>query len=217
MEKQMTVQECLGHYLSEKDPEDLAKFCGTKPRSVLRWDKNVPKGLGLVKSIAFLSTKEGYNITGYKPGDLEFQAILAIGYNYATVSEMASYLDLSHDYDLYRFLFKKRSMSNEKKGFLKYFLADSSQDLAKIIKLKEEKEADVSGFISDFKALSELLFKVEENFDQLISASPETRRKVRAKLEESDVSFFKSSNALFRVLDKMNALCSEKSKTEKNY
>src|SRR5680860_1253248 len=95
MKEELTVQECLGHYLSDKDPSDLALFCNIEPRSVSNWNTHTPNGLNLVKSTAFLATKGGYSIKGYDYNDLEFKAIVAIGYNFATVSQVAS-LSLIH-------------------------------------------------------------------------------------------------------------------------
>jgi len=74
-----------------------------------------------------------------------------------------------------------------------------------------EAERGRNDFLRQFSDLSSAIIDIEPMLDKYLSASAAERRLLREELEQKGLSFFKSSNALYRALEKLNKLCSEKS------
>lgn len=211
MEKKGEFQECLEHYLRENGPKDLAEFCQMDPRNVKAWlNGSEPKGLSKVKVIIFLTAKAGYQLTGYEPTDSRYQLMAVLAFDLLTPDGLAWALGFVNYYDAYRFLFASRPCGADKKEKANVLAAQYKQQLAALLK-GEEVKFDHASFVDNFSSLTQLLTVIEPSIDKYLAASPGDRQDLRDRLESSGLSIFKSSNMLYRAVEKLNALCSERS------
>lgn len=210
-EKRGELQECLEHYLRENGPKALADFCQIDIRNVKAWlTGSDPKGLSKAKVIIFLTAKAGYQIVDIHPDTSRYQTMAALAFDLISPDELAQLLGFSQYYDAYRFLFASRPCGADKTEKAAVVAAKYRQQLAVLLK-GEEVKFDHENFVADFDSLTNLLTAIEPGLDKYLAATPGIRQELRNALESAGLSIFKSSNMLYRAVEKLNALCSERS------
>lgn len=211
MEKIGELQECLEHYLKENGPKDLAEFCQMDKRNVWAWlTGSEPRGATKARVIIFLTAKAGYQLVDIHPATSRYQLMAALAFNLLTADELARLLGFSQYYDAYRFLFASRPCGTDKKEKAAAIAVRYKHQLSALLK-GEEIKFDHESFVTDFSALTQLLTVIEPTIDKYLTASPSDRQDLRNSLESHGLSIFKSSNMLYRAVEKLNALCSERS------
>ena len=211
MEKKGELQECLEHYLRENGPKDLAEFCQIDTRNVKAWlTGSGPKGSTKAKVIIFLTAKAGYQLVDLHASTTRYQVMAALAFDLISPDELAQSLGFSQYYDAYRFLFASRPCGADKTKRAADIVAKYKQQLTALLK-GEEIKFDHASFVTNFASLTQLLAVIEPSIDKYLAASPGVRQELRDSLESSGLSIFKSSNMLYRAVEKLNALCSERS------
>jgi hypothetical protein len=211
----LNIQECLERFLENKENvRPLAEFCRVSPDSVKNWGKEtLPKGPFLVKALTYVTLH-----SPYIPQEIEFNSILhrtmvVLGMGWVSPEELAEYLGFAQVYEIYRPLFGRRQISPAKASLLEMILKTRFQlQLNYVLSQAPKREAPNYGKdVADFRQLSELLSVVEPAMDLYLDSSPEIRQEFRAALEAEGLSVFTASNMLYRISEKFNALCSERS------
>ncbi len=215
MEGKLSIQECLERFLENKENvRPLAEFCRVSVDSVKNWGKEtLPKGPFLVKALTYVTLH-----SPYIPQEIEFNSTLhrtmvVLGMGWVSSEELAEYLGFAQVYEIYRPLFGRRQISSIKATLLANLMKTRFQvQLDYAIGRAPKKEVlDYAKDVVDFRQLSELLSKVEPVMDSYLNSSPEIRQGFRAALEAEGLSIFTASNMLYRISEKFNALCSERS------
>jgi len=198
----------ISDYLAkDSNCQEMAEFFGYDPRRVTYWRQSLPKGKDMAKVIFFLTETKGLKVSGIRKDSPAFYGISLLASDKLGVKQLAALLGVKYGYDAYRFLFGKRPITNEKGELLRRAYTSLYQE-API------KETD--SLISKFTAMTDLLAFLEPRLDDYLNSSPANRRFLREALEEKGISLFQSSNSLYRVVKKMNRLCSEKSFSSSN-
>lgn len=215
MDKRPFIKDCLGQYL-ESDPDahkKLAQFCDTSLRSVKNWGQDcLPGGPTFVKLVVYLISEAGLQIEGYDKKSLTYTAMEMIARGKTTANEINQSMGYNETYEVYRFMSGVLNLSSFKEEKLRVFLLSkqfSNPDKSESARSDEE-------FLKNFAALSGNLSSMETSLDNYLAASPAVRQALREKMELNGTSFFKTSNNLYRILEKLNRLCSEKSMKKGN-
>lgn len=221
MEEKLTIQACLERFLEKKEnAKPLADFCRVGLDSVRNWGKEtVPKGPYLARALTYVTLHSVYVPQEIEFGSTFHRTMIVLGMGWASPEELTDYLGFSQVYQIYRPLFGRRSISPAKTLLLENLMRTRFQvqlDYA-FSRAPKKEEPDYVKDVADFQRLSELLAKVEPRMDYYLASSPEIRHGFRVALEAEGLSAFTASNMLYRISEKFNALCSERSyQTYKN-
>jgi hypothetical protein len=144
--------------------------------------------------------------------------MVALAFGWVTPEELAQYLGFSQTYEVYRPMAGRRPFSSAKLELIDLLLVRFQVQLdSKFRQAPKKATPDYERDVADFQRLSELLAQVEPVMDSCLNSFPEIRQGFRAALEIDGLSIFTSSNMLYRISEKFNALCSERSyQTYKN-
>ncbi len=201
--------------LDEASKQDLANFCGTSVRTVRAWGEQcLPKGLYLIKAIVFMVVKKDLYIDGYEKEHRYFKAMTLLGFSMLSAEELANLLGFREASDAYDFMINRHGLSSEREKKLTALFSSFDSQL-KVVLGKGTMVDATAELTEDFIVLMEVLAKMEPELNYLLVASPDKRISFREKLEAKGITIFKTSNALYRVSEKFNSLCSEKSLNEK--
>lgn len=212
MEK-TTVSEQLHRFIENKaDWQPLADFCQVSVRTASNWQQALPRGLTLTRLAIFLSVKTSPPIISWEAQPPDFKVGLALALGLASADKLAQMLAISHDYDVYRFIFGGRALSADKLALIDDLIGINQVKVAAFLgsNHSQAQAGQLAEFIKDFSELSLTLTKLEPLLDDYLADTAQLRHWLRSELETRDLSLFTSSNRLYRVLEKINLLCSEK-------
>lgn len=201
--------------LDDKSKQELAIFSGSSARSVKEWSiGSTPKGLKLIRAIVFLVIKKDLHIDGYEKDTKHFRAMALLAFDLMTAEELAQSLKFPDCPESYRFMISKRGLSPEREEKLIKILTSFSAQLKAVIGNSASVD-DTKNVEGDIITLSSILSRIEPGLDFFLVSEPNVRKAFRESLEEKGFTIFKTSNALHRVTEKLNSLCSEKTLNEK--
>ncbi len=217
MEK-TTVSEQLHRFMEKNaDWQSLADFCQVSVRAASNWQQALPRGLTLTKVAIFLSVKTTPALMSLESQTSDFKTGLVLALDLISVEKLAQMFAISHDYDVYRFIFGGRALSADKVVIVDDLINIHRTKVAAFLgsDYPQAQTDQLAEFVKDFSELSATLIKLEPLMDDYLAAPPQKRHWLRSELEARDLSLFTSSNRLYRVLEKINLLCSEKNLTIK--
>lgn len=204
----MNKQIILDYLAKDSNCREMAEFFGYDPRRVTYWRQSLPKGRDMAKTIFFLTETKGLEVSGISKDSPAFYGISLLASDKLGINQLAALLGVKYGYDAYRFLFGKRPITDDKAKLIR-------RAYTSLYQKAPIKEAD--SLISKFAAMADLLASLEPRLDDYLNSSPANRRFLREALEDKGISLFQSSNSLYRVVEKLNRLCSEKSYNQKKF